>query len=51
MSAGKTYNQFVDEAKKNSKSLRYDDEFKRRIELIQDFQFDVAANQVEISKD
>lgn len=51
MSAGKTYDQFVEEAKKNNKSLRYDEEYRRRIELIQDFQFPIATNQVEISKD
>lgn len=31
MSAGKTYQQFFEEAKKNHKSLRYDEEFKKRI--------------------
>lgn len=51
MSAGKTYNQFLEEAKKTNKSLRYDEEYRRRIELIQDFQFPIATNQVEISKD
>ena len=51
MSAGKTHSQFVQEAQKTNKSLRYDDEYRRRIELIQDFQFQVATNQVEVSKD
>lgn len=51
MSAGKTYAQFFEEYKKNSKSLRYDEEYRRRIELIQDFQFPIATNQVEISRD
>jgi len=39
MSAGKSYHQFIEEAKKNNKSLRYNEDFRRRIELIQDFQF------------
>jgi ribosome biogenesis protein ENP2 len=51
MSAGKTFPQFLEEAKKNHQSLRYNEDFRRRIELIQDFQFQVATNQVEISND
>ena len=51
MSAGKSYSEFMQTAAKQSKSLRYDNEFKRRIELIQDFQFNVATSQVEISQD
>jgi ribosome biogenesis protein ENP2 len=51
MSAGKSHSQFLAEAKKNSKSLRYDEEYRRRIELVQDFQFEVSTNQVEISRD
>lgn len=51
MSAGKTYQHFIEDAKRTSKSLRYNEEFKRRIELIQDFQFEVTTNQVEISND
>ena len=46
MSAGKTFTQFYEEAKKSHKSLRYNEEFRRRIELIQDFQFNIATNQV-----
>ena len=51
MSAGKSYHQFIEEARKTNKSLRYDEEYRRRIELIQDFQFEIATNQVEISQD
>lgn len=51
MSAGKTLPQFIEEAKKTHKSLRYNEDFKRRIELIQDFQFEIATSQVEISRD
>jgi ribosome biogenesis protein ENP2 len=39
MSAGKTASQFIEDAKKSNHSLRYDEEYRRRIELIQDFQF------------
>lgn len=51
MSAGKTLPQFQEEAKKAHKSLRYNEDYRRRIELVQDFQFEIATNQVEISPD
>ena len=51
MSAGKTYSQFLEQAKDKHKSLRYDEDYRRRIELIQDFQFEVSTNQVAVSED
>ena len=51
LSAGKTLNQFLEEAAKKKKSLRYDQEYRKRIELIQDFDFPVASGRVKISPD
>jgi len=51
LSAGKTTPQFFDEALKKKKSLRYNDEYKRRVELIQDFEFPTSANCVKVSQD
>lgn len=39
LSAGKTTPEFLLEAYKKHKSLRYNEEYKRRIEVIQDFDF------------
>lgn len=49
LSAGKTLPQFLEEANKRKKSLRYDDDFRRRIELIQDFDFPIASTQVQMT--
>ncbi|KAL4470292.1 hypothetical protein ABPG74_011903 [Tetrahymena malaccensis] len=51
LSAGKTLPQFLEEAKKKNASLKYNQDFRKRIELIQDFDFPVACNQVEITND
>ena len=42
--AGKTLPQWFEEAGNNRRSLRKNEDFRRRIELIQDFQFNTAAN-------
>lgn len=44
LSAGKTLPQFLQDSYETHKSLRYDQEFRRRIELIQDFDFPVSCN-------
>ena len=49
VSSGKTLPQWLSEKKK--KSLRKDEEYKSRIELIQDFEFDVASQRLRISRD
>lgn len=49
LSAGKTLPQFLEEANKRKKSLKYDQEYRRRIELIQDFDFPIASTQVQVS--
>jgi len=51
-SAGRTLPQWYDEAqKKGGKSLRYNREYRERIELIQDFNFKTAAAKVKMSPD
>jgi len=49
LSAGKSLPQFLEEAQKKSKSLRHNDEFKNRLDLIQDFEFRIASTRVKIS--
>jgi len=51
LSAGKTLPQFLEEANKRKSSLRYDQDFRRRIELIQDFDFPIASTQVQMTPD
>lgn len=51
LSAGKSLPQFVEEAQKKHKSLRYDEDFRRRIDLIQDFEFNIASQRVRVSAD
>lgn len=51
LSASKTTNQFIEDASKNKKSLRYNKEYRRRIELIQDFDFPVASSRVKVTPD
>lgn len=49
LSAGKSLPQFLEEAQKKKQSLRYDQDFRRRIDLIQDFEFNIASNRVRVS--
>lgn len=49
VSSGKTLPQWLSEKKK--KSLRKDEEYKSRIELIQDLEFDVASQRLRLSRD
>jgi len=49
--AGKTLPQFLEEARKQHSSLRYNSEFRNRIELIQDFGFPAACSQLAVSSD
>lgn len=46
VSAGKTLPEWTEESKKKNVSLRYNEEYRRRIELIHDFNFPVASNKV-----
>ena len=51
LSSGKSLPEFLQEAKKTNKSLRYDETFRRRLELIQDFEFHSASSSVDVSPD
>mmetsp|Transcript_20232 Transcript_20232/g.60959 ORF Transcript_20232/g.60959 Transcript_20232/m.60959 type:complete len:537 (-) Transcript_20232:58-1668(-) len=51
LSAGKSLPQFVEEAQKKRRSLRYNEEFRRRLDLIQDFEFGIASTRVRVSPD
>mmetsp|Transcript_85534 Transcript_85534/g.133652 ORF Transcript_85534/g.133652 Transcript_85534/m.133652 type:complete len:544 (+) Transcript_85534:52-1683(+) len=51
LSAGKSLPQFLEEAKKNQKSLRTNEDFRRRLDLIQDFEFNIASSRVRVSPD
>jgi ribosome biogenesis protein ENP2 len=39
LSATKTQDEFVKESKKNKTSLKYNEEYRNRLEIIQDFEF------------
>lgn len=49
-SAGKTTPQWMEDAQKNNLSLRYDMDFRKRIELIQDFNFPQASTAIKMTK-
>mmetsp|Transcript_55988 Transcript_55988/g.122987 ORF Transcript_55988/g.122987 Transcript_55988/m.122987 type:complete len:547 (-) Transcript_55988:26-1666(-) len=51
ISAGKSLPQFLEEAQKKKQSLRYNEDFRRRIDLVQDFEFNVASTRVKVSPD
>jgi len=51
LSAGKSLPQFLEDAKKKNKSLRYDDDFRRRLDLLQDFEFQISSSRVRVSAD
>ena len=49
--AGKTKNQFLEEAFKSKKSLRKNLEYRQRLELLQDFDFPTASTRIQVSAD
>ncbi len=49
VAAGKTNPQWAEEAKKQKTNLRYNEEYRRRIELIQDFDMPTASNRIKVS--
>eukprot|EP01048_Picozoa_sp_COSAG05_P003936 COSAG05_NODE_194_length_14555_cov_25.382955_7_plen_673_part_00 len=51
VSAGKSLPEWQEERAKKNVSLRYDEEYRRRIELISDFDFPTASTQVRCSRD
>mmetsp|Transcript_23934 Transcript_23934/g.74475 ORF Transcript_23934/g.74475 Transcript_23934/m.74475 type:complete len:539 (+) Transcript_23934:90-1706(+) len=51
LSAGKSLPEFLEDAQKSNKSLRYNEDFRRRIDLIQDFEFSIGSSRVRVSPD
>lgn len=51
LSSGKSLSQFIEDSIKTKKSLRYNTDYRNRLELIQDFEFPTASNRVHISED
>jgi len=51
LSAGKSLPQFFQDAQKKKQSLRYNEDFRRRLDLIQDFEFNTASARVRVSPD
>jgi len=51
LSAGKSLPQFLEEARKKQKTLRYDEDFRKRIDIIQDFEFNIASGRIAVSPD
>lgn len=51
LSGGKTLTQFLEDSTKESKSLKKDENYKSRLELMQDFEFRETSSRVCISKD
>mmetsp|Transcript_24421 Transcript_24421/g.53070 ORF Transcript_24421/g.53070 Transcript_24421/m.53070 type:complete len:529 (-) Transcript_24421:62-1648(-) len=51
LTAGKSLPQFLEEARKKQKSLKHNADFKKRIEIMQDFEFSVASTRVQVSPD
>lgn len=51
LSSGKSLSQFIEESARTKKSLRYNTEYRNRLELIQDFEFPTASSKVHVSSD
>lgn len=51
LAAGKTTPQFLEDASKGKSGLKYNEDFRRRIELMQDFDFSICSTKVRITKD
>ena len=51
MSSGKSLPEYMEEAKKRNIKLKALDEFRNRIELVQDLDFAVASHRIRVSPD
>ena len=51
LAKGKTLPEFIEESKSNRKSLRYNEDFRKRMELLHDMQFKGNSSHVAISED
>ncbi|OII71103.1 hypothetical protein cand_026610 [Cryptosporidium andersoni] len=50
-SLGKSFPEYLEEARKQKRSLRYDKEYRNRIEILQSFDFTVASSKIRVSPD
>ncbi|EEA07931.1 uncharacterized protein CMU_030070 [Cryptosporidium muris RN66] len=50
-SCGKSLPEYLEEARKQKRSLRYDKEYRNRIEILQNFDFTVASSKIRVSPD
>jgi ribosome biogenesis protein ENP2 len=51
LSSGKSLPEYMEEAKKRKIKLKHLDEYANRIELIQDFEFNISSQRVRVSPD
>ena len=51
LSSGKSLPEYMEEAKKRKIKLKHLDEYANRIELIQDFEFNISSSRVRVSPD
>lgn len=51
LSSGKSMPEYMEEAKKKKIKLKQLDEYRNRIELIQDFDFSISSSRVKVSED
>ena len=51
LSSGKSLPEYMEEAKKKKMKLKHLDEYRNRIELIQDFEFNVSSQRVRVTHD
>ncbi|OII74768.1 uncharacterized protein cubi_00321 [Cryptosporidium ubiquitum] len=50
-SRGKSLPEYLEDAKKQKKSIKHESEFKNRIEILQNFDFSVASSRIRVSPD
>ncbi|KAL7069556.1 hypothetical protein ACR3K2_01540 [Cryptosporidium serpentis] len=50
-SRGKSLPEYLEEARKKKRSLKYDKEYRNRIEILQNFDFTVASSKIRVSPD
>ena len=51
LSSGKSLPEYMEEAKKRKTKLKHLEEYRNRIELIQDFEFNVSSQRVRVTQD
>lgn len=50
-SRGKSLPEYLEDAKKQKKSIKHESEFKNRVEILQNFDFSVASSRIRVSPD